>query len=40
MTSQRRFRTYTSPANDAAQRLRELGHIHQGRTALGWSEDD
>lgn len=22
------------------QRRRELGHIHQGRTALGWTEDD
>ena len=22
------------------QRTRELGHIHQGRRALGWSEDD
>lgn len=35
-----RFKAYTSPANGEAQRKRELGHIHQGRQALGWSDDD
>lgn len=35
-----RFKAYTSPANGDAQRKRELGHIHQGRQALGWSDDD
>ena len=30
----------TSPFAAKDQRRRELGHIHQGRTALGWTEDD
>ena len=37
---QRRFTAHSSSAQEAAQRRRELGHIHQGRSALGWSEDD
>lgn len=36
----RRFTATTNQAKAAAQRKRELGHIHQGRAALGWSEDD
>jgi len=36
----RRFTSYASPVNAAAQRKRELGHIHQGRAALHWSEED
>lgn len=40
MTSQRPFRAYTSPINDATLRRRDLAHIHQGSSALGWSEDD
>jgi phage gp16-like protein len=35
-----RFAVHTLPAAGQAQRRRELGHIHQGCTALGWSEDD
>lgn len=38
--STRRFTVTTNQAKAAAQRKRELGHIHQGRAALGWSEDD
>lgn len=36
----RRFTTHTNPVNLEAQRKRELGHIHEGQKALGWSEDD
>ncbi|MDH1333232.1 regulatory protein GemA [Comamonas thiooxydans] len=36
----RRFTAHSSPTQEAALRRRELGHIHQGRSALGWSEDD
>ena len=39
-TSCNRFKAYTSQSNGDAQRKRELGHIHQGRQALGWSDDD
>lgn len=39
-TSRNRFKTYTNQSNGDAQRKRELGHIHQGRQALGWSDDD
>lgn len=39
-TTHRRFTAYTNQAGAEAQRKRELGHIHQGRAALGWSEDD
>ena len=35
-----RFNSYSSPANVEAQRKRELGHIHQGKAALGWSDED
>lgn len=35
-----RFVAHTSPFAAKDQRRRELGHIHQGRTALGWTEDD
>lgn len=31
---------HTNQAAADAQRKRELGHIHQGKTALGWSDDD
>ena len=37
---QRRFTTHSSPAQEAALRRRELGHIHQGRAALRWTDDD
>lgn len=36
-------RPFTANANPAATqtlRKRELGHIHQGKAALGWSDDD
>lgn len=39
-TTRRRFVGHTNPLNIQAQRKRELGHIHQGRAALGWTEDD
>lgn len=39
-TTARRFTAHTNAANVDAQRKRELGHIHQGKAALGWSEDD
>lgn len=35
-----RLVVHTSPTAAKDQRRRELGHIHQGRTALGWTEDD
>lgn len=35
-----RFVAHTSSFAAKDQRRRELGHIHQGRTALGWTEDD
>lgn len=35
-----RFVDHTSSFAAKDQRRRELGHIHQGRTALGWTEDD
>jgi len=31
---------HASPMAAKGQRRRELGQIHQGRTALGWTEDD
>lgn len=31
---------YTNQANAAIQRKRELGHIHAGKKALNWSDDD
>ena len=36
----RRFTSYSSPVNLEAQRKRELGHIHQGKAALGWTDED
>jgi len=36
----RRFTAHSSPAQEATLRRRELGHIHQGRSKLGWSDDD
>ncbi len=39
-TTTRRFTAHSNPGNADAQRKRELGHIHQGRAALRWSEDD
>ncbi|ODU36653.1 MAG: hypothetical protein ABT03_15535 [Comamonas sp. SCN 67-35] len=39
-TTRRQFTAYTSQANAQAQRKRELGHIHQGKAALAWSDDD
>ena len=39
-TTTRRFAAHTNADNVDAQRKRELGHIHQGRAALGWSDDD
>ena len=36
----RRFAAHTNAANIDAQRKRELGHIHQGKAALAWSDDD
>lgn len=40
MATARRFTVYANQARADAQRKRELGHIHQGRATLGWSEDD
>lgn len=39
-TTTRRFTVHTNQAGIAAQRKRELGHIHQGKAALAWSDDD
>lgn len=39
-TTARRFTAHTNTGNVEAQRKRELGHIHQGKAALGWSDDD
>lgn len=39
-TFSRRFAAHSNQPAAQAQRKRELGHIHQGRQALGWSEDD
>ncbi|WP_423457998.1 regulatory protein GemA [Ottowia sp. VDI28] len=40
MPTTRRFTAHTNHANAFAQRKRELGHIHQGKAALRWSDDD
>ncbi len=40
MTTTRRFAAHTNAGNVEAQRKRELGHIHQGKAALAWSDDD
>lgn len=39
-TTRRHFAAHTNQANADAQRKRELGHIHQGKAALSWSDDD
>lgn len=39
-TTARRFTAHTNTSNVDAQRKRELGHIHQGKAALGWTNDD
>lgn len=39
-TTRRTFTAHTNVGAVEAQRKRELGHIHQGKAALGWSEDD
>jgi hypothetical protein len=40
MPAARILTAHTNQANADAQRKRELGHIHQGKAALGWSDDD
>lgn len=41
MTADRRpFLAHTNQAQTDALRKRELGRIHQGKAALGWSDDD
>ncbi len=39
-TTRRPFIAHTNVSAIEAQRKRELGHIHQGKAALGWREDD
>lgn len=39
-TTRRILASHASPILVAEARKRELGHIHQGRAALQWSEDD
>ena len=39
-TTTRRFTAHSNTGNADAQRKRELGHIHQGKAALRWSDDD
>lgn len=39
-TTRRPFTAHTNVGAVEAQRKRELGHIHQGKAALGWSDDD
>ena len=39
-TTTRHFTAHSNTGNVDAQRKRELGHIHQGRAALRWSDDD
>ncbi len=38
--TRRPFTAHTNGAAAQAQRKRELGHIHQGKAQLGWSDDD
>lgn len=40
MNTRPTFTRHTNAGAVAAQRKRELGHIHQGKAALGWSDDD
>ena len=37
---QQAFTTHTSQSKIDATRKRDLGHIHQGKKALAWSEED
>ena len=39
-TTARRFTAHTNTGNVDAQRKRELGHIHPGKAALEWTNDD
>lgn len=39
-TTRRPFTAHANKASTDAQRKRELGLIHQGKAALGWSDDD
>ena len=39
-TTRRTFTAHTNVGAIEAQRKRELGHIHQGKAALCWSDDD
>jgi len=39
-TTTRKFTAHSNAGNSETQRKRELGHIHQGRAALQWSDDD
>lgn len=39
-TTRRAFTAHTSPAKVAAARKFDLGQIHKGKKALGWSDDD
>ncbi|WP_293222243.1 regulatory protein GemA [Ottowia sp.] len=38
--NRRAFTAHNNADAVAAQRQRELGHIHQGKATLGWSDDD
>lgn len=38
--SRRNFTAHTSSASAADQRKRDLGHIHQGKKDLQWTDDD
>jgi len=39
-TTRRPFTAHRNAGAVDVQRKRELGHIHQGKAALGWSDDD
>ena len=39
-TARRPFTAHTNAPHIEAQRKRELGHIHQGKAALRWTDDD
>lgn len=39
-TQRRTFTAHTSQANIEAARKRDLGHIHQGKKALAWTDED
>lgn len=38
--ARRSFTAHTSPTSAADARKRELGHIHQGKAALKWTDED